>query len=168
MGRGVFGNSAVDRTVLSIRAAALAYNLEPRRLRRILAFQGLIAPDHGGRPDDMVTFDAASAKSLLSNVQNSLSLGAVPDYIGSTRRDVEVLERAGHLVPICRGGQRDSALSVYIFRRRDVDAFLDRLYAPAVNPRPTSARFMTLQEAQIRIRCGKPAIVDLFLSGQVR
>lgn len=168
LGRGVFGNTASERTVLSIRAASLAYRLEPRRLRRILEMQGLIGADHASRPDDMVTFDAASAKSLLNDVQTSLSLGAVANYIGSTRRDVEVLERAGHLVPICRGGQRDSALSVYIFRRRDVDAFLERLNAPAANPRPTSARFLTLHEAQIRLRCGKPAIVDLILSGQVR
>lgn len=167
LGRGVFGEPVSERSVLSIRAASLAYDLEPRRLRRILAFRGLIASDHEGRPDDRVTFDALAAKTLLRDIQTGLSLGAAADHIGAGRRDLTVLERAGHLVAICRGGQRDAPLGMYVFRKADVDAFLERLYAPAANPRPASARVVSLHEAQLRLRCGKPAIVGLILSGRI-
>lgn len=124
-------NHRVEKRVLhSIRTAARETGRHPKRLRKILAAAGLIASDHSKYSSRNVLFDAEAARHLLGESDNKISIAAIASYLGSDRRQANMLIRGGYIRPrIDHSGKHDTHRKTYA--KRDLDALFGDIYRRA-------------------------------------
>ena len=164
--REILGCSVPGMKVHSIRTAALATGKHPKRLRKILSRRGLIAPGHEGKSDGMVTFDAETAADLLTSVRGYLTLKDMESYLNASRSPVQVLYKAGLLIPAVR--IRKPRTGWLGFDRGDIDAFLERLLSATVECSVVGPGEVTIPAAARRAHCGIAEVTRLVLDRRLR
>jgi hypothetical protein len=160
-GEEMFGRAIATRRLHSVQSAATEYSLHPKRLRKLLHQTGLIDGAYEDRSDERVTFDAIAGDHLLRDLSRTMSLKEAGIYINAPRPHERLLLEAGILKPWIGGGTGD--LRKHVFRRSDLDAFLDALLADASNSLAEDPAFHDLLRAAKRACCSATEIVALIL-----
>ena len=161
----IFGRPVEKRILHSIRTAHLAFGAHPKRLRKILATQGLLADGHEARADNLVLFDADRAQALNDRgVLDGLSLTEVETYLNAGRVHAKLLADAGIIKPAIRS---NGDIGANAFAKADVDNFLETLLQGAETIATTTGAIDTIPAAAKRANCGAVEIVRLILDRQL-
>ncbi|MDX7952929.1 TniQ family protein [Lichenihabitans sp. Uapishka_5] len=164
-GSEVLGVMLPERRVHSIRSASLETGRHPKRLRRILAAEGLITGDLGDKLDAMVRFDADAARPFLSATASQVSLKGVEIYLNAPRVHARLLFDEGFIKPfVPPDGRR---VSRHGFARADLDAFASALLAPATTVAEPGGDIQDIPNAAKKANCGAMEIVKLVLDGKL-
>lgn len=73
-----------------------------------------------------IVFDAAEILPLIEDFQTAISLHDIPGHLGASKRQVEVLYRAGHLVPLIPAPERGAVRQV-VFSPRHLEQLLSKI-----------------------------------------
>lgn len=162
-GDSVVGLPVVRRHVHSITTAAIETGQHPKRLRKILIAEGLVAPD-APRKDSEVLFDAVAAAPSLRRIAKGVRLRGVTAHLRTRYAHTLTLARGGFIKPFVthaveRQGQRAT------FAIADLDDFLANLTSRAVvHPNPESP-VMDIPQAAKRAYSTMPDVLRMILDG---
>lgn len=159
-GDELFGRPVTERRLHSIRSASLEYKLHPKRLRKILAVEGLI-PDLDALDRDIL-FDAEHAASVFRREQDSLTMKKVEVHLNAGRAQTRMLLDAGFIKRYVAGG----GMNEY-FLRPELDNFLSRLLANAVTVPTVPDHAADIATAAKRACCSMAEIVQAILDGRL-
>ena len=165
-GDTVLGRPVTRRVVHSIRSASLAFDVHPKRLRKILAAKGTVGEEAEGEPDERAVFPASEGNLvLLKDVAEALSLEEVAAHLGTGRVQTKLLVDAGIVAPFValpavKGSDKN-------FAKRDLDEFLRRLTAVAVPVAEAPDGAHTIPDAARRAHCGAAEIVAAITGGRL-
>lgn len=163
----LYGRQIVEtRRLHSIRTASLECKLNPKRLRRYLAFAGIIPPDHGELTDDRVIFSASAAEPTLLRAKRAITQIEAETYLNAGRVHTKLLTKANIIKPFSSSGQE--ALRRHSYDRRDLDDFLSALSARAQVMPVQSDPIYRIPEAARRARCSAVEIVNSILDGELK
>jgi hypothetical protein len=158
----LFGNPVSKRRCHSIRSASLQYKMHPKRLRRLVAAQGLIAdPSY---PDNRILFTAETAERIYQRERQSLTMKQAETYINAGRVQTRILFEAGL---IRRHKLGDNGLEE-VFFRAELDEFLARLLKNAKEISTFSDPVHDLPSAAKRACCSSAEIVKLILDERLQ
>jgi hypothetical protein len=160
-GDNIFGVPVAERRRHSIHSAALELGAHPKRLRKLLHIAGLIQDDHAKLAADKVLFSATAAKGFLKRVGSAMSLREAGDYINAPRVQIHLLHKRGIIQPFTRG--RDLRIKDHAFAKRDLDEFLERLYAATAVIPSSDPGLADIPKAARQARCSAADIVKLLL-----
>lgn len=156
----VFGEEN-DRTLTSVRAISVRDGHHPKRLRKILASRGLVTSRQDAGTDVQTIVSTTQARSLLDDMKDGMTLTEVAQHLNVPRPHDAMLVREGFIVPIVRG--KTAMFKNHLIRRRDADAFLERLLVD-VDPSITGgASYVDLRGAAKRNCCHVADVVRLLL-----
>ncbi len=159
-GDEIFGKDVATRRLHSLRSASLEFGAHPKRLRKLLHAAGIIGPESLSLSDDRVLFDAAGTQHVLERIGHAMPLKEAGKYINAPRPHERLLFDAGFIQPFIRGGTEQ--LKDHAFAKQDLDAFLNRLLAGAVEI-DQDGRFLPIPDAARRANCAAMEIVRLIL-----
>ncbi|TXN06984.1 hypothetical protein FV222_03790 [Methylobacterium sp. WL103] len=128
----LFGRAFPDRRVHSIRTATLATGTQPKRLRKVLAANGLLPSDHAGRLDHHVIFDARAASAVLVDASDTISLISAARRLNVGRKIADALVNSGLIRRFVMADTNAGGLGTHGVSRTDVDALLELLARDAV------------------------------------
>ncbi len=149
-------------TALTLYDATREYGVHRQRARKLLFAAGYIRSEDLDDPPGKVVLKPG-AREFLSNLAESMSLIKAAAYLGIPRPHERVLFEAGFLVPFIRGGTR--LVKDHAFRKRDLDAFLDRLAASARDL--ATDELVSIPVAAKQANCSAAEIVGLLLDGKL-
>ncbi|CAO4139796.1 TniQ protein [Methylorubrum thiocyanatum] len=158
-GETILGRPVERRVLHSVRSASLEMQVHPKRLSKILHAAGVLSTEQMELPYGNATFDAAAAATTLADAVDGLFMTEVGPYIGAGRVQTKLLVDASIIEPMF---PKQPDLD-HLFRRRDLDAFLDRLLADAVPVDEADADMADIQKAVKRVCCSTIEIVRLVL-----
>jgi hypothetical protein len=166
-GDELFGRRFPSRILHSVRTAALESGAHPKRLRKLLAAAGHIAPDQGKGLDHHVLFDAVSAAPLLRLAVGTVSMVEMADYLGAGRVQTKLLVSAGYITPVVAANGDPAGFGKHAFAKSDLDAFLVRLGARAVPVDDATEYRLPIPQAAKRAHCGAMEVVAMMLDGRL-
>lgn len=144
---------------ITVRAATLAINRHPKRLRKILTAAGHVETDSTWLTDDLVRFEMTpDVVALLAAHQEAMSLTQAGEYINAPRVQIRLLFEAGFIKPFIVSNE---TFKDHAFARADLDAFISRLTADAVEGLEGS--LVNIPSAAKRANCSAAEIVTLIL-----
>lgn len=125
LGDELFGKPVEMRRLHSIWTASIAYEMHPKRLRKLIAAEGLISDPT--LKDRDILFDAEVADRLFKREADSLSMKQVEVYINAPRPMAQILFKAGlirrHVVGLGKMNE--------VYFKSELDDFLARLFRKA-------------------------------------
>lgn len=161
-GTSVFGELVEGRRLHSIRSASNEYGRHPVRLRRLLAAEGLLPPDHVGRHDAVVTFDADAARRFLEGASDVMTKAEARQFLNVS--SVDVLVRGGALTPMPRPvGKREGQVE---FNRKNVIRLMGDLLRHAVDVEGDLPENITLRTASRRTLRPLGQVVQMIVAGE--
>lgn len=155
----VLGRTVERRVLHSVHSAALEMQVHPKRLRKVLHATGILSTEQMKLAYGNALFDAAAAAPTLADAVDGLFMTEVEPYIGAGRVQTKLLVDAGIVEPLF---PKRTDLD-HLFRRRDLDAFLDRLFVDAVPVDEPDEDMADIQKAVKRSSCSTIEIVRLVL-----
>lgn len=158
-GDEIFGKPVTARRMHSIHTLSQETGEHPKRLRKLLARQGLIGEDSRDLSDDQVVFPAGAAAGLALEVTGALSLKRAGHYLNAPRVQMTLLHEAGLIRPLAGKG---SDLRP-VFARAELDGFLARLLADAEPVIVPPEGLATIPDAAKRANCSAREIVTAIL-----
>ncbi len=164
-GDRVCGRIVEERRVHSIRTASVETGLHRKRLRKLLALERIISPDDAARADGYVLFDARQHAEFLARTSESVPLKGAAVYLGAGRVHARILQEAGFIKPVVAG--RKKGLKDAGYRKRDLEAFLDRLLLGATAIRMPTDDWCHIPHAARRSRLGAAKIVDAIVRNKL-
>ncbi len=133
-GTTVLGAKITKRRFHTIYSLSSEVGIGRPRLSRLLRKLGQVPENATEVESGNMVFDAAKTVSLIESFKTAVPLGDVPEYLGASKRQVEVLYRAGIVKPLIPRTGRGSVRHV-IFARQHLDDLLVKLYAfPVFSP----------------------------------
>jgi len=157
----VLGASAQRCRVHFMRNALAQLGKHPQRLRRILAYEGLIAADNEGKLDASVMFDVEAAHPILTQVAQQLSLAEVERYLNAPRPRAALLYKEGFIRPSIRlDNRRVTRLG---FALLELDRFLASLFEGSIEVGRQGPDIADIPGAAKRANCGIGEVVRLVL-----
>lgn len=153
----------MEHSTLTLHAATLEFGVHRKRARKLLFAAGFIEASDMALSDGKIVLPP-DAREFLANLGESMSLIKAAEYLGIPRPHERVLFEAGFLVPFIRGGT--SELKDHAFRKRDLDAFLDRLVA-SIQDLP-AGELVSIPVAAKQASCSAAEIVGLLLDGKLK
>jgi len=162
-GDKIFGKDVATRRLHSLRSASLEFGAHPKRLRKLLHAAGVIGRDSLPLSDDRILFDAAEAQHFLERIGDAMPLKEAGKYINAPRPQERLLLEAGFIEPFIRGGTEQ--LKDHAFAKQDLDSFLDRLLAGAVEIDQDGRSMLPIPDAARRANCAAMQIVRLIFDG---
>ncbi len=125
-GTNVLGEEITVRTAYSFQALSDTLGIHRQRLSRILQKLGKVPMGASDKESGRIVFDAAEILPLIEDFQTAINLHDIPGHLGASKRQVEVLYRAGHLVPLIPAPERGAVRQV-VFSRRHLEQFLSTI-----------------------------------------
>lgn len=157
----LFGKPVDTRRFHSIRTASVAYDMHPKRLRKLIEAEGLIS-DRSLKDRDIL-FDAAVADRLFKREADSFTLTDVEKYINAPRPMAQVLHQAGlirrHAVGIGRMNE--------VFLKPELDQFVGRLYRKALVVANPTSDMCDVASAAKRTNASTAEVVRLILEDRL-
>lgn len=127
-GTTVLGVEVTERRFYTIYSLSAEVGIDRPRLSRLLKKLGQIPAAATDVESGNMVFEAAKTMPLIEAFKTAVPLQDVPEYLGASKRQVEVLYRAGIVKPLIPRTGRGSVRHV-IFARQHLDDLLVRLYA---------------------------------------
>lgn len=123
-GTTVLGVEIAERRYHTLYSLASAVGIDRPRLSRLLKKLGEIPPDATEVECGNMVFDAATAVPMVEAFETAIPLRDVPDYLGASKRQVEILYREGIVLPLVPRSGRGSVRNV-VFGRSHLDEMLE-------------------------------------------
>jgi len=124
-GDELFGKPVEMRRFHSIRTASIAYDMHPKRLRKLIEAEGLISDP--ALKDRDILFDAEVADRLFKREADSLTMKQVEVYINAPRPMAQILFQAGLIRRHAVGVGEMNA----VYFKSELDEFLANLFRKA-------------------------------------
>lgn len=163
VGDSVVGLPVTRRHVHSIATAAAETGQHPKRLRKILIAEGLVAPD-AQRKDSAVLFDAVAAAPCLRRMAKGVRLRGVTAHLRTRYAHTLTLIRGGFIKPfVTHAVERQGQRATYAVA--DLDDFLASLTHRAVVHAKPQSPVMDIPQAAKRAYCTMPDVLQMILDG---
>lgn len=161
----LFGQPVANRPWSSIRKAHVATGIDPPRLRRILAASGLISAEVEAKPYSHIVVPASDLNALIREMQDSVGWDGLKGMLGVSRRTAEHFVGPSLIEPLVSRGMQ--SLKSDIFRRSDIQRFIDSLMTKAVPVKRPSATMVPLLSAYRKTMAETQAIVSLVVQDRL-
>ena len=125
-GTKVLGVEITERRFHTLYSLSAEVGIERPRLSRLLRKLGEIPADATEVEGANMVFEAATTVPLIEAFQTSIPLRDVPEYLGATKRQIEILYREGFVQPLVPRTDRGSVRHV-VFGRSHLDNILDQI-----------------------------------------
>lgn len=125
-GTKVLGVEIAERRYHTVKSLAGAVGIERVRLARLLKKIQLVPKDATEVETGNMIFEAATAVPLIKAFKTAVPLQDVPQYIGATKSQIEILYRVGIVQPLTPRIGRGSVRQV-VFARSHLDALLEKV-----------------------------------------
>lgn len=125
-GTTVLGVEINKRRFHTVYSLSSEVGIEHRRLSRLLKSLGQVPENATEVESGNMVFDAANAVPLIQSFKTAVPLLDVPEYIGASKGQVEILYRAGVIKPLIPRTGRGSVRRV-VFARQHLDDFLGKI-----------------------------------------
>ncbi|GEP01725.1 TniQ family protein [Methylobacterium haplocladii] len=155
----IFGKPIERRVLHSVRSASQEIEVHPKRLRKVLHAAGVLTNEQMELPYGNATFDAAAAAQILTDAVDGLFMTEIEPYLGAGRVQTKLLVDSGLVAPMF---PKRPDLD-HLFRRRDLDAFLERMFVDAVPVEDPDEDMADVKKAVKRVCCSTIEIVRLVL-----
>lgn len=159
----IFGKPIKRRVLHSVRSASQEMGVHPKRLRKVLHAAGVLSTEQMELPYGNATFDAATAAQTLTDAIDGLFMTEIEPYLGAGRTQTKLLVDSGIVEPMF---PKRPDLD-HLFRRRDLDLFLDRIFVDAVPVEEPDEDMADVHKAVKRVCCSTIEIVHLVLDGKL-
>lgn len=158
-GDTIFGKPVQRRVLHSVYTASQELRIHPKRLRKILHATRILTKEQAELPNGSALFDAVAASPTLADAADGLFMTEVKEYLGAGRVQTKLLVDGGFIKPMLpKRPELD-----HLFRRRDLDTFLTRLFADAVPVAEPDEDMVDIQRAVKKVCCSTAEILDLVL-----
>ena len=143
-GTRVLGVEITERRYHTVYSLSAEVGIDRPRLSRLLKKLGLVPQNATEIETRNMMFNSAETVSLIEAFRTDIPLADVPDYIGASKRQVEILYREGLLKPLIPRNGRGSVRQVVFSRKHlddllcKIDAFPELSPEVATNPHPVS------------------------------
>ncbi|GAB9167447.1 TniQ family protein [Bradyrhizobium diazoefficiens] len=164
-GRKILGRVVGPRRLHTVHTLAQAHNVHRKTLRKHLKAAGLLADRHAAFSDHNVRIEAKAGSKIARQLEGTLSKAAAMEMINIPRAQMDVLVKAGLIIPQ-RSMDRFAAHDRYAIR--DLERFMARLTARAVPAPAKDKRFRQIPTVAKICCCSAAEVVRLVLRGKVR
>ncbi|MCU9847815.1 TniQ family protein [Defluviimonas sp. WL0024] len=127
-GTTVLGVEITERRFYTIYSLSAEVGIDRPRLSRLLKKLGQVPENATELESGNMVFEAATTVPLVKAFNTAVPLHDVPEYLGASKRQVEILYRAGIVKPLVPRAGRGSVRHV-VFARNHLDDLLRRLNA---------------------------------------
>ena len=125
-GTSVLGVEITERRFHTLYSLSSAVGIERPRLSRLLKKLGEIPANSTEVETGNMVFEVDKTVPLIEAFTTAIPLRDVPDYLGASKRQVEILYRAGIIQPLVPRKERGAVRNV-VFGRTKLDDFLKRI-----------------------------------------
>ncbi|SFH11138.1 TniQ family protein [Sulfitobacter dubius] len=125
-GTRVLGVEITDRRFHTLYSLSTAVGIERPRLSRLLKKLGEIPASATEVETGNMVFDVDKTVPLIEAFKTAIPLQDVPEYLGASHRQVEILYRARVLQPLVPRTKRGAVRNV-VFGKSHLDKFLKRI-----------------------------------------
>lgn len=125
-GTKVLGVEITERRYHTLYSLSAAVGIDRPRLSRVLKKLGEIPDDATEVECGNMVFDAATTVPMVEAFKTAIPLRDVPDYLGASKRQVEILYREGIVLPLIPRSGRGSVRHV-VFGRAHLDDLLGKI-----------------------------------------
>ncbi|MBM2293245.1 hypothetical protein JQX09_13910 [Sulfitobacter pseudonitzschiae] len=115
-----------ERRFHTLYSLSSAVGIERPRLSRLLKKLGEIPADSTEVKTGNMVFEVDKTVPLIEAFTTAIPLRDVPDYLGASKRQVEILYRAGIIQPLVPRKERGAVRNV-VFGRTQLDDLLKRI-----------------------------------------
>lgn len=164
VGAMVLGEPVTEVRILSLRSACRTVGARQSLVEEMLVAQGHAKRDASGRVRLLTLLTAEIVDGLCREKSAWLNQPETADYLGCSFAMFKQLARSGLLVP-AEGRKRRARKG---FHKRDLDAFLERIFAGAPRLDAPPPGCATLELATRKGKCSAPDIVRMILDGTLR
>ncbi|NVO25614.1 TniQ family protein [Donghicola mangrovi] len=155
IGDELLGEPIVERRLHSVRSAAKATGIDQRRLRKILAAEGIIPEE--GLPDAWQVFDAKLADTVLKAATTLITAKDFAEGINASRSQFNLLVAGGVLEP--RLPSVGDAGTKAIWDPADGVRFLDSVFVGASPLRQAQHGWEHISKSAARLMVGPEVII---------
>jgi len=127
-GSTVLGVEITERRFHTVYSLSAEVGIDRPRLSRLLKKIGHVPSDATEVEIGTMVFDAAEAVFLIEAFKTAVPLQDVPEYLGASKGQVEILYRSGIVKPLVPRTGRGSVRHV-VFGRQHLDGLLRQLLA---------------------------------------
>lgn len=157
----LFGRRIVDRPWYTVWTASVAFDIDPGRLRNVMTAAGRIRPEEASLSNDRIVIPAADLQILLRELRSCVGWNRLTEILEVPRRTVGEFVGPGLIEPVIE--RADHHLKSDLFRRSDVDDFMERLLQHATTVEaPTPGLFDFLSTRRRSLTCTKD-LIDMLL-----
>ena len=161
----IYGLPAGPRRLQSVLTASEETGAHPKRLQRLLVATGVLNEKSARVSAHKAAFPANErAAEVLARVSRCISKGAAAKYVNAPRVQFDLLHKTGIVAPFIKSG---GVLKDHGFDTTELDAFLERLFAPVRGPVPDGIRVMKISSAAKRANCSAMDVVRMVLDGKL-
>ncbi|ASP20389.1 TniQ [Antarctobacter heliothermus] len=125
-GTRVLGVEITERRFHTLYSLSTAVGIERPRLSRLLKKLGRIPSSATEVETGNMVFEVDKTVPLIEAFKTAIPLHDVPEYLGASQRQVEILYRVGVLQPLVPRAERGAVRNV-VFGRSHLDDFLKRI-----------------------------------------
>jgi hypothetical protein len=125
-GTKVLGVEITERRFHTLYSLSAEVGIDRPRLSRLLRKLGKIPVDATEVEGGNLVFDAVTTVPLIEAFQTAIPLRDVPEYLGATKRQIEILYREGFVQPLVPRTDRGSVRHV-VFGRSHLDGILKKI-----------------------------------------
>ncbi|TFF19871.1 hypothetical protein E3C22_19600 [Jiella endophytica] len=162
---GVAVGRKVESRLLSIRSASEMSGWHPKTLRKVLRLFEMIGPETDGLMDERVVFERAAFEARFPPASETFSRNALAEYLQMSRVHGKIVIET-YIEPFY-GKDKRYGIGEFRFTRAAADAFMDRLFAGAVEVDAPADGMVDIYEARHRTLSTVPQMIDLILSGRL-
>lgn len=161
----IYGVPAGAPRLQSVLTASEETGAHPKRLQRLLIATGVLHEKSARVSAHKATFPTDQrAAEVLAHVSRCISKAAAAKYINAPRVQFDLLHKTGLITPFIKSG---SVLKDHGFDTKDLDAFLEQLFAPMRGPAPDGVQVVQIPSAAKRANCSAVEVVRMILDGRL-
>ncbi len=154
--RRAVSDLTLDKLIHSIRTAARATGIDQRRLRKILAAEGIVPET--GLPDAWEIFDAKLGKPILDSAASLVTAKDFAEGIGASRSQFDLLVAGGALSPHLPS--METAGTKAIWDPADGVRFLESVFVGASPLRQAQHGWEHISKSAARLMVGPEVIIS--------
>ncbi|MFD2741712.1 hypothetical protein ACFSUD_19325 [Sulfitobacter aestuarii] len=155
VGDELLGEPVAERRLHSVRSAAKATGIDQRRLRKILAAEGIVPEE--GLPDAWQVFDAKRADAVLKAAKTLITAKDFAEGINASRSQFDLLFAGGVLAPYL--SSVEGAGTKAVWDPADGVRFLDSVFVGATPLRQAQHGWEHISKSAARLMIGPDIII---------